>query len=202
MKMNWKTFKIITVFIVIIGIVFWVINATLPRSYDGTALDFEVGSGATIVTNSSEQSIPVQFIDAGARNFGVRSDIEGVSGNSTREGSGSNATILFEFELPSGTSEFFITRGTNPRFVASSPSALQATVNPMNAEEARTAIIIVIVIILGLLFYASNVIEHSWIGVLRGKDAVPQDPEPNPVLPSAQGRTARSFGDNRAKSED
>ena len=203
MNMNWKIIKVVGVFVVIIGVIFWATISTLPKSYSGTDLNFEVGGGAVVVTNSSDQSIPVQFMGTGTRSFKVASDIEGVSGNSTREGAGTTATQLFELELPSGTSAFTIERGTNVTFITTVSSELEATVNPMTADSSRNAIIAAIVVILGLLFYASNTMEHSWISVLRGKNSNSQDTQPTPIVaPSAQGRAARSFGDNRAETGD
>lgn len=202
MNMSWKIIKLIGAFVVIIGIIFWATISTLSKSYTGTDLNFEVGSGAVFVTNPSDQSIPVQFVGTGTRSFRVVSDIEGVSGNSTREGAGSTTTQLFELELPSGTSEFVIERGTNVTFITSISSELEATVNPMTADSSRNAIIAATVVIFGLLYYASTVIEHSWIGVLRGKNSNSQHTEPTPIVSSAQGRAPRSFGDNRAHTGD
>jgi hypothetical protein len=202
MNMNWKIIKVVGAFVVIAGIIFWAFTATRSQSYSGTNLDFEVAGGAVVVTNPSDQSIPVQFMGTGTRSFRVSSDIEGISGNSTREGSGSTTTQLFELELPPGISEFFVTRGTNVTFVAPATSELEATVHPMTADSSRNAIIAAIVVVLGLLFYASNAVEHSWIRMLKGESTLSQDTEPTPVVSSAQGRAARSFGDNRAETGD
>jgi hypothetical protein len=202
MNMIWKVIKVTGAFVVAVGVIFWVINSTRPQSYSGTDLDFVVGGGAVLVTNSSDQSIPAQFMGTGSRNFRVSSDIEGVSGNSTREGTGSSATQLFEFELPARTSEFLITLGTNVTFVATAPFELEAIANPMTADSSRTAVIVAVVVVLGALFYASHVVEHRWIRVLRGQSVEPVVASPAPVAVSAQGRAARAFGDNRSNSGD
>lgn len=130
MKRNWKTFKVLFTFAIIIGAIFWAVNTVRPHSFDGTGLNFSVGDGTVSVTNPSEQTASVQLLGSGSRSFRVSSTIEGVSGSSTRQGSGSSSTHLFEFELPSGTSEFTITRGTDVNFIANTATMLQATVNP------------------------------------------------------------------------
>ena len=196
--------KVVAAVVVIIRIVFWVINSVLPQSYNGTDLNFAVKGGTVVVTNPSDASIPVQFSDTGTRNFRVSSDIEDVSGSSTRDGNGNSAIQSFDIELPAGTSEFTISRGTNVTFVASTPVELDVTVNSMLPDASRNTIIAAIVAIIGILFYASRVMDHSWIHMLTNKKPIPQDtkPDPNPVLPTAQGRAARSFGDNRTEAGD
>jgi hypothetical protein len=197
MNMNSKIIKVLAAFVVIIGTVFWAINSIRPRSYNGTELNFEVKSGSVLVTNSSSQSIPVQFIGTGTRAFRVSSDIEGISGNSTREGSGRSAIQLFAFELPAGTSEFTIARGSGVTFVATAPTELEATMHPMTTSSFRAVIIGTVVVVLGALFYASNVMEHSWLRLLRGENAMTQDTRRNPVVTPGDQGEIRSFGDNR-----
>lgn len=198
MNMNWKIVKVIGAFAIITGIIIWTFIATRAQSYSGTDLNFEVASGLVIITNPSQQSVPVQFSQSGTRSFTLRSNIDGVTGNSTRLDTDGNAMHLFELELPSGISEFTITRGDDVMFVASSTSELDAIVNPMTAETSRNVVIAALVAVVALLFYASNVMEHSWIRMLTGKGESPEDTSPSPVVESAQGRSARSFGDNRS----
>lgn len=195
--------KVTAAFVVIVGVVFWVINTTRPQLYNASDLNFEVGSGAIIVTNPSGQSIPVQFMGTGTRTFRVSSDVEGISGNSTRGSGVGAATHLFEFELPTGTSEFFVRRGTDVRFVAIASTELQATVYNMTANASRNTFIVAIVVILGSLFYASHAIGHNWIYFLTGNRTRPKDTTPTSNTPTGgQGQAARAFGDNRKYTKD
>lgn len=199
MNINWKFFKAALAGVVIVGAIFWAVGSVLPHSYIGTNLDIDLGSGPVTVTNPSDQPVPVQLVGAGTRSFTVSSTIEGVSGASTRQGSGSTSTQLLEFELPSGVNEFAILRGANVNLVVNSQTRLEATVQPMNTSEVNTTLIAAAVIVFGSLFYISHTFEHRWIGVLRGKKAV--TPDLTPVVETAasrQGRTTRSYGDNRA----
>jgi hypothetical protein len=197
MKLNGKLFKVLLAFVIVIGTLYWAVDSVRSRSYSGTDLTFAVGSGTVKLTNPSEEPVPVQIVGAGSGSFRVSSSIEGVSGSSTRLGSGGSISQLFEFELPSGDSEFTVLRGRDVNFVASSATLLQATVNPASSS---TTIIVAVIVIVGALFYASNATEHRWINTLRGSSTPAQ-----PVVESAssrQGHVAQSYGDNRANTGD
>jgi hypothetical protein len=198
MKFNWTTLKVVLTFVVIVGVVFWAGNLVRSRSYNGGDLKFGVSSGLISITNPSDQAIPVQLIGSGSRTFRVSSTIDDVSGSSTREGSGSSRTHLFEFELPSGTSELIVSGGTDINLVASTDVNLQATVNPMSNDSRRNTLIATAVAVLGLLFYASNVVNHQWMNIFPGKNPLVQDTQPASVsAKSGQGAVAQSYGDNR-----
>jgi hypothetical protein len=172
-----------------------VLSSISTQSYSGKELNFEVASGTIIFTNPSDQSIPASFQNTSTRTFRVSSNV-GISGNSVREGAG-NRSHLFEFMLPRGTSEFSIDRGTNVTFSASSDVVLEAVIQPMTLDSTRFVTILGGLVILGLLYYASSVMEHRWIRLLTGKSEDTQEIHPV-VDDSGQGKTAKSFGDNRA----
>lgn len=209
MKLNWNTFKVVLAFVVIVGVIFWAVDSVRSRSYSGANLNFEVAGGLNTVTNLSDDPAAAQLTGSGFRTFRVSSTIEGVTGSSTRVGTGSTRTHQFEFELPPGTSEFTISGGTDVRFVADTDTELQATVNPMSSESRRNTLIAAVVVVFGALFYASNVTGHLWFKSLRHKvlpsrqDTSKRDTEPTPVvMDGGQGRAARSYGDNRAVTGD
>ena len=201
MKLNWNAFKIALAFVVIVGVVFWAVDSVRSRSYSGANISFDTAGGIITVTNPSDDPLVAQFIDSGSRTFRVSSTIEEVNGSSTRVGTGSTSSHQFEFELPSGTSEFTVSGGRNVRFVADTATELQATVNPMSSESRRTTLIAAAVVVFGSLFYASNVTRHQWIKSLRHR-VVPSGPDtskqPTPVvMDGGQGDATRSYGDNR-----
>jgi preprotein translocase subunit SecE len=195
MKLNWTTFKVALAFVVIIGAIFWAANSVRPLSYSGTNLTFGVGSGAVSVTNPSSETVLVQLV--APRPFAVSSTIDDASGSSARQTGVTPSTQLFEFGLPPGTSEFALTRGTDVNFVANVDTNLEATVQQKGANEARTTIIVAVIVALGALFYASHATEHSLIRTLRGKDNSTGDTQPTPA--GGQGSAPRSYGDSRAK---
>lgn len=201
MKINGKLIKVIVAFVIIIGTLVLLVNSITPQSYSGSELTFDVNSGDIVVTNLTDASIPALFTGSGTRSFRVISDIEDVTGNSAREGSGSSSTHVFAFELPTGTSTFTIDRGKTVTFVATASGEIEATVNNMSAGMARNAIIAAIVVVLAALFYASRVMEHSLFHNLTS-DKFKQVKTPEPVVKSSQGNMARSFGDNRANTGD
>jgi hypothetical protein len=192
MKINWR---VPIALLLIVGVSYWAGYSVFPRSYSGPALDFKVGSGTVTVTNPSNESVPAQLATKSG-SFRVSSAIEGLSGSSTRQGNGSSANNLFEFELPPGASEFTISRGRNVSFVANTETKLEATVQPVSGSTARTTLIVTAVVILATLFYISNTTHHRWIGLLR-RQKTPV-PDLKSTVAGGQGRAARSYGDNRS----
>ena len=179
MRFNWK---ILAALVVLVGVTFWGVDSLRTRSYSGTDLNFDVGSGPVTVTNPSDQAIPVQLVGTGTRSFAVSSSIDGVAGSSTREGSGRNTTQLFEFELPPGVSEINVVRGTAVNFVASADTSLAASVQPVNAEEAKSTLILAAIVIMGALFYISRATGHRWINLIRREKASIHDTQPHAAI--------------------
>jgi hypothetical protein len=169
MKLNWK---VIVALVVLVGAIFWGVNSLRTRSYSGTDLNFGLGSGSITVTNPSDEALPAQLVSTSPGTFIVSSSITSVSGRSTRVGSGRNATQLFEFELPTGVSEFSVLRGADINFVASGDTPLEAAVQPLNAEDSRTTLIVAVIAILGSLFYLSHANGHRWISASRRQQAL------------------------------
>jgi hypothetical protein len=153
---------------------FWGVNSLLNHSYSGTDLNFGVGSGPVTVTNPSDTALPVRLVSTGPGTFTVSSSIPSVTGRSTREGNGRNATQFFDFVLPTGISEFSVVRGANINFVANTDMRLEAVVEPLNAEDSRTTLIVAVIAILGSLFYLSRANGHRWISASRRQQALDQ----------------------------
>lgn len=196
-----KQLKIVLASLIILGTIFWATDSIRSRSYSGTNFSFVVGRGAVTVTNPSTQPVPVQLTSTGSRSFSVLSTIEGVSGPSIKQGTGSSSQLV-EFSLPFGVNEFTVVRGSttasNVNFVASPPTRLDITAHPLNAAEFRTTLIVAAIIILVALFYISHVTNHRWINILRGKKISIDDTQPSFVVADGgQGAAARAYGDNR-----
>jgi hypothetical protein len=168
MKINWK---VVVALVVIIGIGFWTVESVRSRSYSGTDLNFGIGSGTVMLTNPSDEAVPAQLVSTGTRAFTVSSTIEGVSGSSTRQGTGRNITQLFEFALPPGVSEFTVVRGANVNFATNTETTLEATVQSLDENTSRNTIIAAAGIILMALFYISHINGHRWISASRRKAA-------------------------------
>jgi hypothetical protein len=192
MKFNWK---VAAGAIVVIAVIVLAFSVTRSTAYSGANLNFGV-TGPVTITNPSDDAIPVQLVGSGARNFAVSSSIDGVTGNSTRDGSGSSATQTFLFDLPPGESQFSIERGNGVQFVAATDTVLEAVSSPMTSDQMRTTLIIAAVVVLAALFYMSSATNHQWLNTIRGK---PQF-VPVPVAANdGHGRASRSYGDNRAE---
>jgi hypothetical protein len=192
MKFNWK---VAAGAIVIIAVSFLAFSATRSTAYSGTNLNFGV-TGPVTITNPSDEVIPVQLVGSGARNFAVSTSIDGVAGNSTRDGSGSSATQTFLFDLPPGESQFSIERGNGVQFVAATDTVLEAVSSPMTRDQMRTTLIVAAAAVLAALFYMSNATGHQWLNTVRGKTQLVAVPV---VADDGHGRASRSYGDNRAE---
>jgi preprotein translocase subunit SecE len=174
MKRYWKMFKIVLVLVIAIGAIFWAAGSVRSLSYSGTNLTFPVGNGAVTVTNPSNQPVPVQLISTGSRSFSVSSTIEGLSGSSTTQGTGTATSQLVEFVLPPGVSEITVVRRTNVTtevdFVANTEIKLEVAAQPLNTNDTRTTIIVAVVVVFGALFYISRATGIRWISASRRKE--------------------------------
>lgn len=168
MKIKWKALVALAVIALAL---FWAVDTVRSRSYSGTDLNFGIGSGTVTLTNPSDEAVPVQLVGTGTRAFTVSSTIEGVSGSSTRQGTGRNITQLFEFALPPGVSEFTVVRGANVNFATNTETTLEATVQSLDENTSRNTIIAAAGIILMALFYISHINGHRWISASRRKAA-------------------------------
>jgi hypothetical protein len=203
MKFSRKTFKITFALIIVIGSLFWAGSSLQTQFYSGSNLNFVIGQGTVSVTNPSNQSVPAQLLATGSRSFTVSSSITDIPTSSTKLGTGRDTTQTLDFELLPGVSEFTVVRGTSTTpdvtFVANSAIGLEANAQPLNASDSRATLFLEVVIILGALFYISNITEHRWINVLRGKNASNEDTRPNPAIANlGQGNAPHTYGDNRA----
>ncbi|MBK8139203.1 MAG: hypothetical protein IPK52_25865 [Chloroflexi bacterium] len=192
MKFNWK---VAAAALVIIAAGVWWVSSNRSNTFSTANLSFTVGGGTVTVTNPSDEPVAVALVGTGSRSFTLKSTIDGASGNSTREGSGTTATQTYLFDLPAGVNEFSVDRGTNVQFVTTTDTVLSATVNPMNSEAQRLTLIVAGALILGALYFMSSTTGHQWFNTLRGKPAVLATV---PVADNGQGRETRSYGDNRA----
>ena len=199
LSINWK---VLLALVLIVGVSYLAVNSVFPRSYSGSALNFAIGSGTVTVTNPSSESIPAQLV-GNSGSYRVSSAIEGLSESPTREGTGTSATYLLEFELPPGETEFSLTRGSNVSFVTTTETVLEATVLPASVSSARTTATIAVIVVLGALFYISRTTGHNWIHIIRR-----QRTSRTNLTPVAEGAVAgkgpayRPYGDNRARTGD
>jgi preprotein translocase subunit SecE len=170
-KINWR---VLIAVVVIIGALFWAVNTVRPQSYTGMNLNFGIGNGTITVTNHSDTSVPTQLLGSGSRSFSVSSTTEGVSGSSTRAGSGGNFTQVFSLVLPPGVTIFTVAGGTSVKFLANATPRLEVSVQPVNESEARTTLAVAAVVIVAALFYLSHMNGHRWLSASRRKQASDQ----------------------------
>jgi hypothetical protein len=193
MKKNWKLFIAIAA---MIGIVAWAVSSILPRSVSGANLTFGVGSGTVTINNPSDAPVAVQLVGKGTRSFSVSSSLESVAGSSTRQGSGSSATQLFEYASPPGTSEFTVTRGNSVNFLSNTDTNLAATIQPLSEGETRTTLVIAAIAVLGGLYYFSRSTGHRWMKIFQSREVpvlVVAPAAETPVGDANRGRDGRMY---------
>jgi hypothetical protein len=197
-KFDTKQIRIALAVVLALGVVLWAFISMRSYSYADKTLTFGVGSGSVLVTNPSLLSVPAQILGTGTRVFRVLSVTDGIGGSSTRQGTGSSSTQVYDFALAPGETEFRVTQGAGLNFNATADSSLQATINPLGESEARTTWIFALLVFAASLYYISHITQHSWIQRLRGQQT--PTPEVTKVDDSTdaggQGRAPRSYGDN------
>lgn len=162
MKFNFRALVALAVIVIVAYVAF---DAVRLQSYSGSALTFTVPTGSVELVNDSDE--PAQ-IRAYARSlFHVARNDSEEALVATRQGSGRNALYVFEGELPPGSSELQITRGSDVTFELSSTGLLNATVTPRKSGETTTILVVAALVILGSLYYASHVTGHAWLRLIR-----------------------------------
>lgn len=162
--------RIIIALIVIVGIAFWSVNQVWQRSYSGSKLSFEVGSGSVVVTNRGQEAIPVEMRSEGrTTSFRIESAELGLKEASKRQGSGRDTYQGVSFDLPPGQAKIAVVRGSNVLFISDSNQRIDAIVTPMDPESVRTTFIFAGLVILAALYYISSTLRHWWIWVLWNK---------------------------------
>jgi hypothetical protein len=197
MKLNWK---LLLASVVLLAAVFWMVDSVRTRTYTGTDLSFGVGSGTVSIENTSESPVDVQLVGTGLRSFTVSNRVEELSGTSVREGTGSNSRQVFAFTLPVGITEFMVSRGSNVNLVSSGSSRLQAIVAPLDEGTTRTMMMATLLVVVGALFYMSQSTGHRLVRSLRRTRPLVSivTESTASVEDSSQGRSIRSYGDNRS----
>ena len=168
--MNRKRTKISIAVIITIAVALWVIITVRPHHYEGTDLDFAIGEGSVEITNPSE-AIPVRLVDSSSHAFKVFSESEDISGTSTRESNDGKTVQVFDFELPSGTTEFTVKGNGNISFISNSATNLEATANPLTVAASRVRMAVLAVVVFVMAFYISRLYGHLWISEVRRQNA-------------------------------
>src|SRR5690349_2799016 len=124
--------KVVVALVVIAGALFWAVDSVRTRIYSGTDLNFSVSQGTVTATNAQDIPVAAQLMSPGTRTFSVSTTVAGASGSSTGQGTGTSTKQVIELALPSGVSQFTVTRGTNVSFVTSATTKLAVSVQPLS----------------------------------------------------------------------
>ena len=193
MKINWK---VLIVLVLMTGITAWLVNALRTQHYTGTVLNVGIGSGPVTLINSGNEPVAVQLTGTGVRGFTVASPTAGLAGTSTRQGTGSSSTQVFNFTAPSGMTTFTVGRGTGVMLGVHATSPLTVSADPLNANEARTTGLVALAVLLAGLFYLYRTLAHD-----RQTAERQQALSERPTQPMSEVRAAHMGRDGRAYSD-
>lgn len=165
-----KNVKLLIALLVIAGAAYWAYDATYTRMFDGRKLEFTVGNGSTIVlTHNADDPLPVAFTSGST--FSMTADVSNLAGTASREGSGRRASYHFEREIPAGTTELRVARGSGITVSIDAESPVEAIITPLNPSDARNTVIFAGVVVLAALFYISRLFQHRWFALIVRKVA-------------------------------
>ena len=162
--------KVVVAVLVIIAAGCWAFTSVRPISYTGSNIMFPVGSGHAIVTNPSNEAIPIEM-RSGERvaSFRITSAELGLSQSSKRQGTGREAYHSVSFEIPLGQTRIDVASGSGVQMISRADTRIVAVVTPVAAGTIRWILILSGGVILWALYFMSAATEHRWIGALRGK---------------------------------
>ncbi|NPV67244.1 MAG: hypothetical protein HPY64_08890 [Anaerolineae bacterium] len=172
--MNIKTgLRVLIALAVIVAVVYWAVDSTRSRTYTGDEISFNMGSGSVVISHSAEEAALARFSTTGVRGtFAIASNALEVSVSSTRQGTGASAVNTVELEVPPGTADVRVTRGTDVNLTLEGAKAATVIFTPQSEEATRTTYIAAAIVILVALFYISRTFNHGWIGWLRRRGQV------------------------------
>jgi hypothetical protein len=163
-----KIVKVVIALAIIVGVAYWAFDSVRERAYAGSQVEFAVGSGNTVtIVNSGEEAVPL--VVTSRSTFGMTSSNPDLVGSPVREGTGRDVVYRHETELPAGSADFRITRGSDITFSIDNAGSVNAVVTPLSPDSARTTLIFAGVVMLAALFYISNTFQHRWIKAIRQK---------------------------------
>src|SRR5690606_27052013 len=108
-----KYVKILIAALIAVGAIYWAFSSVSQQVYDGTAVELTMGQGNVVTITHNDESSPALVEMTARSTFSVTSSEREFSGSSAREGSGRDLVHRYEAEMPAGTVDFRIARGSN-----------------------------------------------------------------------------------------
>ena len=166
--------RVVIALLIVMGVAYWAFSSIQQQTYSGTELSFVMGGGPVVINNAGDEPVQAQLKATGTRGaFGVSSSVLDANVNAAREGTGANSVFTVDLELPPGTSEVSLTRGSNVIMTINANEPVEAVVHPQSQDGTTATLVAAAVVILGALFYASSATKHGWLRGLRSRGAAP-----------------------------
>lgn len=163
-----KIIRIVIALAVIAGTAYWAYDSVREQTVSGSEIVLVANNGNVVtISHNADESVPLEM--TARANFGYNTTNPDLGGSPTREGTGRDAVYKHVVELPSGSSDFRITRGSNITFAVSAGESVDAVLTPLSPDAARTTIIVAGMVILAALYFISGTLEHRWLKTLRQK---------------------------------
>ncbi len=166
MKINIRALIAVVLVVVVAYVAFDMVST---KTVSGSEVSVSISNGSVTINNATEN--PVMARITSRTTFRLAGSESDLTLESTRVGSGRNATQVFEGELPGGDLELQVVRGSDMTFELTSEDPITVTAVPRAQSEATTVVVIAAVMIIALLYYASNATGHAWLRSLRQQRA-------------------------------
>lgn len=165
MRINWR---VILAALIAAGVAFWAYDSVRVRAYSGTELTFDIGGGPVIIDHNGEEAATIRMTSPSTRGaFTVQSSTLDAPLASTREGTGRNVVHAAEFELPTGTTELLLTRGSSASAVITGGGPLEVSVSPMSESGARSTVTVAGIVIAAALIFTIWQLRSAWMPLIQ-----------------------------------
>lgn len=160
-------FRVVAALVVIVGVIFFTINAIQTEAYSGEALNITT-SGVIQLTNTAD--VPAMLRASAGRAFTVTASGEvNETWRSVREGSGRETLHLVESQIAPGVTTLSVTRGSDVTFDLNAEATMDATVGARSDAGNRDLVVFAAVVCAAAIIYMSFATQHSWLKPLRSR---------------------------------
>lgn len=157
--------SVIAALVVMVGVLYFAFTALQKEAYTGAEITF-TNNGIITVDNSTTD--PVALRATSRRVFTITStDPANTTLRAVREGSGTAVLQVVETELPLGTTELRLTRGSEVTYEFTATGPISTSIARYSPTARRNIVIGTGIICLALLFFMSQSTNHAWLNMVR-----------------------------------
>lgn len=157
--------SVIAALVVMVGVIYFAFNALQKEKHAGAEITLTTNG---IITVNNTTTDPVALRATSRRVFTVTTtDPANETLRAVREGTGAAVVQAVEAELPLGTTEMRLTRGSDVTYVLTATGPIDASVARYGPTASRNIVIGTGIICLALLFFMSQSTKHAWLAMVK-----------------------------------